>query len=86
MLAGCGAAEEEVAPPRAEVKSTQKAELPPLPKPRPKLSEPVAGLSHAQLVSIFERALRAVEVGGRLDVQSETKNGERTTRVRLSRD
>ena len=29
--------------PRAEVKAAHKAELPPLPKPRPKLSEPVAG-------------------------------------------
>jgi cell wall-associated NlpC family hydrolase len=42
-LAGCGAAEEEAAGPRAEVKAAHKAELPPLPKPRPKLSEPVAG-------------------------------------------
>ena len=42
VLAGCGAAEEEVTP-RAEVKAAHKAELPPLPKPRPKLSEPVAG-------------------------------------------
>jgi cell wall-associated NlpC family hydrolase len=42
-LAGCGAAEEEAAAPRAEVKAAHKAELPPLPKPRPKLSEPVAG-------------------------------------------
>ena len=43
-LAGCGAAEEEqAAAPRAEVKAARKAELPPLPKPRPKLSEPVAG-------------------------------------------
>ncbi len=43
VLAGCGATEE--ASPRAEVKSASKAEaeLPPLPKPRPKLSEPVAG-------------------------------------------
>jgi hypothetical protein len=41
-LAGCGAAEEEAVP-RAEVKAAHKAELPPLPKPRPKLSEPVAG-------------------------------------------
>ena len=42
VLAGCGATEEEVSP-RAEVKAAHKAELPPLPKPRPKLSEPVAG-------------------------------------------
>jgi cell wall-associated NlpC family hydrolase len=42
-LAGCGAAEEEAAGPRAKVKAAHKAELPPLPKPRPKLSEPVAG-------------------------------------------
>ncbi len=42
-LAGCGAAAEEEASPRAEVKAAHKAELPPLPKPRPKLSEPVAG-------------------------------------------
>jgi cell wall-associated NlpC family hydrolase len=43
VLAGCGAAAEEEASPRAEVKAAHKAELPPLPKPRPKLSEPVAG-------------------------------------------
>jgi cell wall-associated NlpC family hydrolase len=42
VLAGCGATEEDVTP-RAEVKAAHKAELPPLPKPRPKLSEPVAG-------------------------------------------
>jgi hypothetical protein len=41
-LAGCGETEQE-ATPRAEVKAAHKAELPPLPKPRPKLSEPVAG-------------------------------------------
>ena len=37
------AEEEQAAAPRAEVKAARKAELPPLPKPRPKLSEPVAG-------------------------------------------
>jgi cell wall-associated NlpC family hydrolase len=42
VLAGCGATEEDVSP-RAQVKAAHKAELPPLPKPRPKLSEPVAG-------------------------------------------
>ena len=41
VLAGCGAANETSA--RAEVKAAHKAELPPLPKPRPKLVEPVAG-------------------------------------------
>jgi cell wall-associated NlpC family hydrolase len=43
VIAGCGATEEEASSPRAEVKAAHKAELPPLPKPRPKLSEPVAG-------------------------------------------
>jgi len=43
FLAGCGAAEEEAAAPRADVKASHHAELPPLPKPRPKLVEPVAG-------------------------------------------
>jgi cell wall-associated NlpC family hydrolase len=42
-LAGCGAAGEEEAAPRAELKAAHIAEQPPLPKPRPKLSEPVAG-------------------------------------------
>ena len=37
-LAGCGAET-----PRAEVKAAEYAEQPPLPKPRPKLVEPVAG-------------------------------------------
>jgi cell wall-associated NlpC family hydrolase len=41
VLAGCGATVETT--PRAEVKASHKAELPPLPKPRPKLVEPVAG-------------------------------------------
>ncbi len=50
------------------------------------LSEPVAGLSHTQLIAVIERALRAVETGGRLDIQSETIAGERTTRIRLTRD
>jgi hypothetical protein len=40
-LTGCGATRD--AAPRAEVKAARKAELPPLPKPRPKLVEPVAG-------------------------------------------
>ena len=37
-LAGCGADA-----PRAEVKAAEYSEQPPLPKPRPKLVEPVAG-------------------------------------------
>ena len=41
MLAGCGAAEDDVAARRGQ--GRHKAELPPLPKPRPKLVEPVAG-------------------------------------------
>jgi hypothetical protein len=42
-LAGCGAQEE----PRGEVKAAERAEQPPLPKPRPKLVEPVAGVTDA---------------------------------------
>ena len=41
VLAGCGAADE--AAPRAGVKAAHEADLGPLPKPRPKLVEPVAG-------------------------------------------
>ena len=41
VLAGCGAADE--AAPRAGVKAAHEADLAPLPKPRPKLVEPVAG-------------------------------------------
>ncbi|HYH87744.1 MAG TPA: hypothetical protein VEX67_00840 [Solirubrobacteraceae bacterium] len=41
-LAGCGAET-----PRAEVKAAEYAEQPPLPKPRPKLVEPVAGQAEA---------------------------------------
>jgi hypothetical protein len=41
-LTGCGAEE-----PRGDVKSAEYAEQPPLPKPRPKLVEPVAGQSAA---------------------------------------
>lgn len=41
VLAGCGATVETTQ--RADVKASHKAELPPLPKPRPKLVEPVAG-------------------------------------------
>ncbi len=47
-LSGCGATPD--ASPRAEVKAARKAELPPLPKPHPKLSEPVAG--QAQTASV----------------------------------
>jgi cell wall-associated NlpC family hydrolase len=45
VLAGCGAEREQEAsaPPRVQVKSAAHAEQPPLPKPRPKLVEPVAG-------------------------------------------
>src|SRR3954447_15718737 len=43
-LAGCGAEREhEARAPRAVVKSAAHAEQPPLPKPRPKVVEPVAG-------------------------------------------
>ncbi len=61
MLAGCGAAEE--ATPRAEVKSAAKAEMPPLPKPRPKLVEPVAGQAEAS---------SAVEAGGGIAEEADT--------------
>jgi cell wall-associated NlpC family hydrolase len=44
-LAGCGAEREQEATARAEVRSAARTEQPPLPKPRPKLSEPVAGQS-----------------------------------------
>jgi len=44
-VAGCGAEREETAsaPPRTGVKAETHAEQPPLPKPRPKLVQPVAG-------------------------------------------
>ena len=48
-VAGCGGAtatDEEVTP-RVEVKAAEHAEQPPLPKPRPKLVEPVAGRVHS---------------------------------------
>ena len=45
----------------------------------------VAGLSDPYLIGAIERALRAVESGGTLDIQVDTRNGQRSTRIRLSR-
>ena len=59
VLAGCGAAED--AAPRAEVKSAAKAELPPLPKPRPKLVEPVAGQAESASAEIADAGVAAAE-------------------------
>jgi len=60
VLAGCGAAED--AAPRGEVKSAAaKAELPPLPKPRPKLVEPVAGRADRASEEIATAGVAAAE-------------------------
>ena len=59
VLAGCGAAEE--AAPRGEVKSAARAELPPLPKPRPKLVEPVAGQADRASEAIAGAGVAAAE-------------------------
>jgi hypothetical protein len=45
----------------------------------------VAGLSDPHLIAAIDRALKAVESGGTLDIHVETRAGERTTRIRLSR-
>jgi hypothetical protein len=59
VLAGCGGAED--ATPRAEVKSAAKAEMPPLPKPRPKLVEPVAGQAGSVSAEIANAGVAAAE-------------------------
>ena len=59
VLAGCGAAAE--APPRAEVKSAARVELPPLPKPRPQLVEPVAGHAGSAAGEIASAGVAAAE-------------------------
>ena len=59
VLGGCSAAED--AAPRAEVKSTAKTELPPLPKPRPRLVEPVAGQADSAAGEIARAGVAAAE-------------------------
>jgi cell wall-associated NlpC family hydrolase len=59
VLAGCGATVETT--PRAEVKAAHKAELPPLPKPRPKLVEPVAGQAESATAEIATSGAAAPE-------------------------
>ena len=59
VLAGCGAAED--ATPRAEVKSATKREMPPLPKPQPKLVEPVAGQARSASAEIATAGVAAAE-------------------------
>jgi cell wall-associated NlpC family hydrolase len=59
VLAGCGAT--EATAPRVEVKAAHKTELPPLPKPRPKLVEPVAGQAESATDEIVTSGAAAPE-------------------------
>ncbi len=47
--------------------------------------ESSAGQNDPHLIEAIERALKAVERGGTLDIHIDTRNGERTTRIRLHR-
>jgi hypothetical protein len=59
VLAGCGETVETT--PRAEVKAAHKADLPPLPKSRPKLVEPVAGQAQSASDAIATSGAAAPE-------------------------
>ena len=47
--------------------------------------ESLDGATDPHLIEAIERALLAVEGGGTLDIHIEARNGERTTRIRLTR-
>jgi hypothetical protein len=47
--------------------------------------ESAAGMNDPYLIEAIERALKAVEHGGSLDIHIESRGGERTTRIRYSR-
>ncbi len=48
--------------------------------------QPTAGLNDPHLIEAIDRALKAVEGGGTLEIRVETRGGERTTRILLERD
>ena len=48
-------------------------------------TESLEGASDPHLLEAIDRALRAVESGGVLDIRIESRQGQRTTRIRLER-
>ena len=48
--------------------------------------ETLDGQTDPHLIEALERAIEAVEDGGTLDIHIESKNGQRTTHIRLQRN
>lgn len=51
-----------------------------------RFQESLEGQTDPHLIEAIERTLMAVESGGTLDIHVESKNGQRTTRIRLQKD